>query len=108
MNQDIRVKKKVVASHRSRQVSVKKKLQSTSIANDWGQGDREWLAWRQICKHLQKLGVSINEQEPLASAIRLWGEELVKLRNENSEHIEKARDEAWTAYEKHVLDNWDP
>lgn len=69
---------------------------------------REWLAWRQVCKQLARVGIEINAQEPLACAIRLWGEELVKLREENPEHTTNALKEKRKEYEPYVIDNWTP
>jgi hypothetical protein len=54
------------------------------------------------------VGVDINAQEPLACAIRLWGEELVRLREENPEYTEEALREKREEYEPHVLDGWAP
>lgn len=70
--------------------------------------NREWLAWRQLCKQLAKLGVDINAQTPLASAIRLWGEELVALREANPDYTERALDSAREDYKEYVLDGGSP
>lgn len=72
------------------------------------QMEREWLAWRQLCKHLAKLGVDINANEPLACAIRLWGEELVALRDGQPEYKETALKTHRDAYADHVIDNGEP
>lgn len=72
------------------------------------QTEREWLAWRQVCKQLAKCGVEINSQTPLACAIRMWGEELVKLREENPEHTAKALTEKRAEYEPHWIDKGAP
>lgn len=69
---------------------------------------REWLAWRQVCKQLAAVGVDINAHEPLACAIRLWGEELVGLREENPEYTENALREKREEYEPHVIGGWAP
>lgn len=71
--------------------------------NRFDQIHNEWRAWRQVCKHLAAIGVDINSQAPLACAIRLWGEELVKLREENPEHTEKALAEKRAEYEPHWI-----
>ncbi len=65
---------------------------------------KEWRAWRQICKQLAAIGVDINSQEPLASAIRLWGEELVALREQNPEYTARALRETREGYEKHWIE----
>jgi len=67
------------------------------------QMNREHAAWRQVCKHLVKLGVDINGQEPLACSIRLWGEELVSLREQNPKHTAAALREHRLAYASHVI-----
>jgi hypothetical protein len=67
------------------------------------QMNREHAAWRQVCKQLAALGVDLNKQEPLACAVRLWGEELVALREENPEHTTKALDERRLEYASHVI-----
>jgi hypothetical protein len=72
------------------------------------QMDREWLAWRQVCKQLAKLDVDINQAEPLACAIRLWGEELHALRLVDPKWDEKALAEKRAEYAPHVVDNWAP
>lgn len=66
---------------------------------------REWLAWRQVCKQLKDIGVDINDQIPLACAMRLWGEELVQLRLLEPVHINRALTVARQGYEPHVIDN---
>jgi hypothetical protein len=63
----------------------------------------EWRAWRQVCKQLAKLGVDINSQEPLASAIRLWGEELVALREQDPEYTANALSERRRVYVNHMI-----
>ncbi len=57
---------------------------------------REHGAWRQICLQLEVLGVNINDQNALANAMRLWGEELHVLRLVAPEHDEKALADART------------
>lgn len=89
--------------------TMKMKIENAEVFAQWrDQLQREWLAWRQVCKQLAQVGVNINDHEALACAIRLWGEEVVALREENPEHTEKARTEHREAYEKHVLDGWAP
>jgi hypothetical protein len=67
------------------------------------QMDREWLAWRQVCKQLAKLGVDINQADALACAIRLWGEELHELRKQDPQWDEKALTEKRFEYAPHVI-----
>jgi len=67
------------------------------------QMNREHAAWRQVCRQLKLLGVDINEQKPLACAIRLWGEELVALREENPEHTTMALFERRADYVEHII-----
>jgi hypothetical protein len=67
------------------------------------QMNREHAAWRQVCWHLEKLSIDINSQDPLACAIRLWGEELVALRESNPKHTAKALAECRTEYLPHVI-----
>lgn len=88
---------------RTRPESFPKGLDTPQLAGM----QREWLAWRQLCKHLKKLGVDINQATPLACAIRLWGEELHALRLANPEHDEKALAEKRAEYEEHVIDDGD-
>ena len=38
------------------------------------------MAWRAICKVLRTMGVEINDEDELTTAIKQWGEELVALR----------------------------
>lgn len=64
----------------------------------------EWRAWRQVCKQLEKQGIDINKQTPLACAIRMWGEELVALREQNPEHTENALKERRAEYETHWIE----
>ena len=40
----------------------------------------EWEAWKAMCRVLWTLGVNINNEDKLAEAIKLWGDELVTLR----------------------------
>lgn len=68
----------------------------------------EWLMWRQLCKQLAKLGVDVNKEDGLICAVRLWGEELVALREARPEHTQKALTEARNAYKPHVLDGGAP
>lgn len=72
------------------------------------QMDREWLAWRQLCKQLAKLDVDINVAAPLACAIRLWGEELHELRKRDPQWDEKALAEKRAEYAPHVIDDGAP
>lgn len=68
------------------------------------QAHKEWRAWRQVCKQLAARGVDINAQDSLACAIRMWGEELVALREEDSQYTEKALAERRAEYEPHWLE----
>ena len=72
------------------------------------QMNREHAAWRQVCKQLAARGIDLNGWEPIACAIRLWGEELVALREENPEHTAKALAEKRLAYAKHVIRDGKP
>ena len=67
------------------------------------QTTREWEAWLQICKHLDLAGVEINDNNGLAAAIRLWGEELVALRDEQPDTKSPALEESRTAYCRHFI-----
>jgi hypothetical protein len=51
--------------------------------------ESEWSAWRQVCKHLGKLGIDVNAEatKPLVMAMRWWGEELARLRTVQSSEI---------------------
>jgi hypothetical protein len=70
---------------------------------------REHTAWRQVCKHLAKLGVDINTQEPLACALRLWGEELTTLREgQDVEVVGRALAEHRLAYANHIVEDGEP
>lgn len=55
---------------------------------------REWQAWQVLCRRLKTLGVDINKENRLAAELRLWGEELVTLRDLSPEYKEKALREA--------------
>lgn len=75
------------------------------------QAEREWLSWRQVCKQLKKLGIDINKPEvqPLALAIKLWGEELAALVEQNpGDESDRARAETRDKYAPHVIDGWEP
>lgn len=73
--------------------------------------DREWVAWRQVCKHLEKLGIDVNAatSTPLVMAVRLWGEQLVELRtvqeHDGQERADDPLDEALKKYETHVIED---
>jgi hypothetical protein len=54
----------------------------------------EYAAWRQMCDELVGCGVDLNHEERLASAIKLWGEELHQLRLGNPGYDEKALSDA--------------
>ncbi len=41
---------------------------------------REWEAWKAMCRVLRTLGVEINNEDGLATAIKTWGDDLVTLR----------------------------
>jgi hypothetical protein len=92
------------AQHRLRANLAAEKL----FARNCDAMDREWEAWRQICKHLAQLGISVNEHTPLASAIRLWGEELVALRASAPEHTAQALAERREEYVPHVIRDGKP
>ena len=40
----------------------------------------EWQAWRTVCHELERSGVDLNDDNRLAAAMQMWGEELVSLR----------------------------
>jgi hypothetical protein len=71
------------------------------------QAHREHTAWRQMCKHLEKLGHEVNSAEllPLVCAIRLWGEELHALRLECPEHDEKSLRDKRDEYKPHYINS---
>jgi hypothetical protein len=73
------------------------------MTTDMDQMHHEHSAWRQVCLHLAKLGIDINTQEPLACAVRLWGEELVALRASDPRHTERALFERRADYVPHVI-----
>jgi hypothetical protein len=60
----------------------------------------EHAAWLDFCDELTKLGVNINDEEALANAVRLWGEELAELRHLDpvEQHRENALAEKREAY----------
>ena len=72
--------------------------------NRFDQSHVEWRAWRQVCKQLAKSNVDVNSNDPLACAIRMWGEELVALRREEPEHHASALREHREAYEPHWIE----
>jgi hypothetical protein len=78
----------------------------TSTVPNLGQMQREWLCWRQVCKQLEARGIEVNDTDSLASAIRLWGEELVALRNMAPQYHERALKTFREEYEPHVIDEW--
>ena len=41
---------------------------------------KEWEAWKAMCRVLRTMGVEINNEDELATAIKTWGEEFVTLR----------------------------
>ena len=51
-----------------------------------GETEREWLAWRAMCKELKRLGIEINAEDALADSIRQWGTRLVDLREHQATH----------------------
>lgn len=40
----------------------------------------EWEAWQVVCGELKKLGVSINDANPLHNSLMEWSRKLVELR----------------------------
>jgi hypothetical protein len=69
------------------------------------QGYREWIAWRQICKQLEVLGIVVNAEttRPLAAAIKMWGEELVALRDIEPKHKPLALEDCRDSYAEYWL-----
>ena len=72
------------------------------------QAQREWLAWRQLCKHLEKLGIDPNSAvaAPLLAAVKLWSAERAELLREEKQPPELH--DARRTYEDFVLDGWAP
>jgi len=71
------------------------------------QAHREWKTWHQVCAQLKALGVEINDQNALAEAIKLWGEELVELQlveQSTTDHHDKELDHLRVKYEPYWID----
>lgn len=47
----------------------------------------EWEAWRRACSELEDLGISVNDEHKLVHALKLWGEELAKLRRRQTSEV---------------------
>jgi hypothetical protein len=57
--------------------------------------EREFQAWRLLCRRLEALGIDVDvNSAALLAALRLWGEELVALRELSPEYTAKALAEA--------------
>jgi len=69
---------------------------------------REWEAWRQVCKHLERRGIDINAELGLAAALRLWGEENAELRRQGPEHLPQALAERRAEYAAHLIQDGKP
>ena len=52
----------------------------------------EWEAWKAFCKEFRKIHGDINDPKnsPMVQAIRLWGEELVSLRETQTEPTKRS------------------
>ena len=68
--------------------------------------DAEWVAWRQLCMHLQRHGIDPNASAnvPLVAAVKVWGEEVAALRRlQDRDKCERWRIEAHDVYEPYVI-----
>ena len=53
------------------------------------QMEDEWQAWRTLCGCLEDKGIDLDDEDRLTGAIKLWGEELHRLRKGQPEAIAK-------------------
>jgi hypothetical protein len=61
----------------------------------------EWRAWRVVCLELHRLGIDLNREDLLGTAIVVWGEELVALRNRQTPKVQSgAYEEAIAKFEE--------
>ena len=58
-------------------------MQKLEIMND------SWIAWTSVCNELKEIGVDINTQDWLNSALVRWGEAIAKLRSAQLEERRK-------------------
>lgn len=73
-------------------------MEASDVLGQLDHQAREHAAWLDLCQELLDLGIDVNEQEPLANAVRKWGEELHQLRLGDPSHDAGALAEKREAY----------
>ena len=96
-----------------KEISVEVKVAPSypKLAALWRGGDamdREYVAWRQVCKQLGRLGVDVNEAANLVFALKLWAHEHSDLMDTYPEDKGDLLDEVRMKYDPVVIEDGEP
>ena len=86
------IRKRVATVFPLPSVSAHGQAQSRAEGHDTDLMHIEWVAWQEVCKELNRLGIDISQRDLLCGRLKEWGEWLAQLRREVGYYDEALKD----------------